>query len=398
MFRDTNSTLIQHFLPSGALLQGTLKTPPLLLAWEPWAWPGITVLLGLVVGWAADRIMLRAVHEILKHTSIELNQQITDTLRGVIFWLVTMWAIYMATYGMPFLQENQVVLVRHLVFVIAMMLSIRLLAKVAVSVLRFYLKYSTVFSALPNTSIFENIVRVAVYLMGSLMLLQTLNISVVPLITALGVGGLAISLALQDTLANLFAGIQMLLARQIKVGSTIQLENGQTGEVVDIAWRTTTLRQLSGNLIILPNSKLASNMIISYKQPHPDLTVTLPLAIPLTTDLGQLETIVLNVAESVGLQLMRQKSSGKTKAISFTPLVRFVSYGEAWINMTVQMPFTVPMDGGLVKHELLKALHERLIDEKINLPLPQRVVHLEFPGGQPNWANPAPPVETEESA
>ncbi len=393
MFRDVNTVLNQ------ALLQhGSLKTPPLLLAWEPWTWPGITVFLGLVVGWIADRIMLRAVQEILKHTSLELNQQITDTLRGVIFWLFTMWAIYMATYGMPFLQDNQVTLVRHLVFIIAMMLSIRLLARVAVSVLRFYLKYSTVFSALPNTSIFENIVRVTVYVMGALMLLQTLNISVVPLITALGVGGLAISLALQDTLANLFAGIQMLLARQIKVGSTIQLENGQTGEVVDIAWRTTTLRQLSGNLLILPNSKLASNMIISYKQPHPDLTISLPLAIPLTTDLAQLETIVLAVAETVGLKLVRQKSSGKNKAITFTPLVRFVSYGEAWINMTVQMPFTIPMDAALVKHELLKALHERLLEEKINLPLPQRVVHLEFPGGPPNWANPVTPVKTEESA
>jgi small-conductance mechanosensitive channel len=366
------------------MTQGTFKTPPMLMAWEPWMWPGITVLLGFLVGMIVERLVLSAVREILKHTSIELNAQIAATLRGVIFWLFAMWATYMATYGMPFLQDNQVILVRHLVFVIAMILSIRLLAKVAVTLLRFYLNYSKALSALPNTSIFENIVLFAVYVLGLLMLLQTLGVSIVPIVTALGVGGLAISLALQDTLANLFAGIQMILARQIKVGNTIQLENSQMGEVVDIAWRTTTLRQLSGNLVILPNSKLASNIIINYTQPHPDLAVTLPMSVPLTADLQQVETMSLEVAQTVGLAMLRQKVGAKgSKLANFTPVVRFLSYGESWINMAITMPFPVPLDAGLVKHELFKALHARFMAEKISLPFPQNVVHLDFPN-QPN--------------
>lgn len=365
------------------LTHGTFKTPPILLTWAPWLWPAATVLLGLVVGMVVERLVLRGVREILKHTPLELNEQIAATLRGVIFWLFAMWAIYMATYGLPFLQGGQVVLVRHLVFLIAMLLSIRLLARVAVATLRFYLNYSKALSALPNTSIFENIVLFVVYVLGLLMMLQTLGVSIVPIVTALGVGGLAISLALQDTLANLFAGIQMILARQIKVGNTIQLENSYVGEVVDIAWRTTTLRQLSGNMVILPNSKMASNIIINYTTPHPDLTVTFPMAVALDADLQQVETISQEVAQAVGQTLIRQKLGKSSKsASSFNPLVRFLSYGESWINMAVQMPFTMPVDGGLVRHELFKALHQRLMAEKISLPFPQNVVHLDFPAEQ----------------
>jgi small-conductance mechanosensitive channel len=359
-------------------IQILLESWPLLFAWKPWMGPGLTIILGVVTGLIVEKVLLGTVRQILRHTPLELNETIASTLRGVIFWLVTLWSIYMATFGLPYFQPTHVDLIRHMVFVMAMLLSIQLLAKVAVALARFYLTYSNVRTALPNTSIFENIIRFGVYILGMLMLLQTMGVSIVPIVTALGVGGLAISLALQDPLSNLFAGIQMILARQIRVGSTIQLENGQTGEVVDIAWRTTTLRQLSGNVVILPNNKLSSNILISYNNPHPDLTVTLQVAVPLNADLQQVETLALDVAQTVGLAIIRQKM-GKTKPTPFTPVVRYLSYGESWINMALQLPFPVPMDGGLVRHELFKALHARFMADNISLPFPQNVVHLDFP-------------------
>jgi small-conductance mechanosensitive channel len=162
------------------------------------------------------------------------------------------------------------------------------------------------------------------------------------------------------------------------VGNIIQLENGQSGQVQDIGWRTTVLRQLSGNLIILPNSKLASNVIVNFTNPHPDLTVSLQLAVPLTADLQQVEELTREVAESVGRRLLSEKAGGK-KHKDLVPLIRYLSYGEASINLSVNLPFPVAMDGGQVRHELFKALHARFLEEHISLPFPQSVVHLEFP-------------------
>lgn len=356
------------------LLQAMLP----LMDWRLWIGPGFFMVLGLVAGLVTEKLLLGMVCQILNHTSLELNEHIASLIRGVIFWMFALWGIYMATYSMTFLEERSITLVRTVVFVLAMILAIRLLAQVAVALVRFYLNHSNELQALPNTSIFENIIRIAVYSFGLLMLLQTLGISVVPLITALGVGGLAVSLALQDTLANMFAGLQMILARQIKVGNVIQLENGQSGLVQDIGWRTTVLKQLSGNLVILPNSKLASNIIVNFVNPHPDLTISLQVTVPLTADLQRVEDIAREVAEEVGRKLLRDKAGNK-KYKELTPLVRYLSYGDASINLAIQLPFSVTLDAGLVRHELFKALHARFMAEKISLPFPQSVVHLEFP-------------------
>jgi small-conductance mechanosensitive channel len=374
-------------LPIPALSgKATVAGFPLLISWQPWIGPAITILLGLLVGIVMERVLIGAVRKVLSHTALELNDHIVATLRGVILWLMLMWGAYVATYGMPFVPESNLALIRHVVFVMAMLLSIRLLAQMAVAVARFYLNYSNAMTALPNTSIFENLIRCSVYVLGLLMLLQTLGVSIVPIVTTLGVGGLAISLALQDSLANLFTGIQMLLARQIRVGDTIQLENSMAGEVIDIAWRTTTLRQLSGNLVILPNNKLASNIIVNYSNPHPDLTVSLQLAVPLTADLQRVEEVAVEEARTVALTLLRQKiPKSKGRLPELNPLVRYLSYGESWINMAVQIPFTIAMDGGLVRHELFKALHRRFVAEGISLPFPQNIVHLDFP--EPNSAS-----------
>lgn len=361
----------------------TLLTVALpLLDWRLWAGPAFFVSLGLITGLIVEKILLGTIRKVLGQTASTLNGHLSELVRGMIRWIFGLWGVYAATFNMPFLPEGNLEMIRRIVFVMSMLIAIRLLAQVAVALVRFYLTHAKIMRALPDTSIFENLIRFAVYAFGGIMLLQTLGISVVPLITALGVGGLAISLALQDTLANLFAGIQMILARQIRVGNTIQLENGLSGKVEDIGWRTTTLKQLSGNLVILPNSKMASNIIVNYNNPHPELTLSLQIAIPLGVDLEKAEQIAMHAAQTVGDQLLAEKPGLSKKQSECKPLVRFVSYGDSWINMSVQLPFLVPMDGGLVRHELFKALHTSMLAEKVTLPFPQQVLHLDWAEGQ----------------
>ena len=96
------------------------------------------------------------------------------------------------------------------------------------------------------------------------MMLNAVGVSITPIITALGVGGLAMALALQDTLSNLFAGIHILAEHTIRIGDFIRLETGQEGYVEDISWRTTRIRMLPNNMVIVPNSKLAQSVVVNY--------------------------------------------------------------------------------------------------------------------------------------
>jgi small-conductance mechanosensitive channel len=101
---------------------------------------------------------------------------------------------------------------------------------------------------IPTTGLAYGILKGTILVIGLLMILSVIGISITPLITTLGVGGLAVALALQDTLANLFAGIHILMEKSIRIGDFIKLETGQEGYVEDITWRTTRIRMLPNNV------------------------------------------------------------------------------------------------------------------------------------------------------
>lgn len=121
---------------------------------------------------------------------------------------------------------------------------------------------------IPTTGLVNGILRGIIWVLGLIMILNFLGIPISPLITALGVGGLAVALALQDTLANLFAGIHIMIEKSIRVGDFVKLETGQEGYVEDITWRTTRVRMLPNNMVIVPNHKLSQSIVTNYYLPE----------------------------------------------------------------------------------------------------------------------------------
>jgi len=333
-------------------------------AWSPeyrvWIAPTVSVLLGIIGGMIVERLTLGILRSILRHTSIALNTEIANTLRGVIFWLFTLWGILMATDIAEGISEKLVGIIHKTILVIVMIVLIRITAKIVVAIMRFYMNRSREIQAFPNTSIFENIVRGLIFMFGFIMLLQTVGIAVGPLLAALGVGGLAISLALQDTLANMFAGINMILSKQIRIGSYVILEGKQEGSIQDIGWRNTILKNsVSGNVIILPNNKMAANILTNLPAP-PDNTIPLSFNIGYDADLIKVEKICQELASSVLEQL-----EGKVPTTKST--IRYNSFNDIGIRINITLIARIGTDGDLVRHEYIKALDERFRKEDIEI-------------------------------
>src|SRR5206468_6100788 len=179
-----------------------------------------------------------------------------------------------------------------------------------------------------SATIFVNITRVLVLAIGFLVVLQTLGISITPLLTALGVGGLAVGLALQDTLANLFAGIHILLSRQVRPGDFVRLASGQEGYIQDVTWRYTTIRQLANNLTIVPNTQLASAVTANFSLPDPQQAVLLDVGVSYDSDLRKVEVVTVEV----GREVMQQVEGGVR---DFTPSIRYHTFGDSAIQFTV---------------------------------------------------------------
>ena len=141
----------------------------------------------------------------------------------------------------------------------------------------------------------------AIYVVGFLFILDNLGISITPLLTTLGLAGLAAALALQDTLANFFAGVYVQADRPLDVGHRVRFEDLKVeGTVVDVGWRTTKLRTPEGDLLVIPNVKVASGVVVDYDLPEPRTTLRVPVRVARSADPRRVLHALEEVARGLG--------------------------------------------------------------------------------------------------
>ncbi len=320
---------------------------------------------GLLLGLAVRRLLFSRLEALARRTASDWDDAIIDALRGpLVVWFAGA-GLYLAA-EVATIPADAETISQHLLVVLIIGSITWTLARFAGTLIR---RSMGVSGQVPSASLIENLVRVSIVLVGVLVALQSLGISVTPIITALGVGGLAVALALQDTLANFFAGIQILAAGKIRTGDFVQLESGERGFVQDITWRSTTIRQLPNLLTIVPNSKLSTAIVTNCSLPDAESAVLVNVGVSYGSDLTQVERVTNEVARGV----MREIEGG---VVTFEPFIRYNEFGDSSINFTVILRGQEFTSQFLVKHEFIKRLHARYATEGIEIPFPQRVVHL----------------------
>ena len=205
--------------------------------------------------------------------------------------------------------------------------------------------------------------------LGALTFLDSIGISVTPLLASLGIGTLAVALALQDTLANLFAGIYMIVEKPVEAGHFIKLESGEQGHVVRVGWRSTRIRMLNDTMVVVPNSKLAGSVITNFSLPQHELAVSVDVGVDYNSDLEQVEKVTLEVAR----ELMIHADGAMP---GFASRVRYHTFADSSINFTVWLGARDFVSGMAIKHEFIKRLHERYRNGEISLPFPTRRLEL----------------------
>jgi len=323
---------------------------------------GVAIIIGLII----QLLVNTRLHKIALKTKWKGDEIIIAALKGrIILWSVVI-GLYSALPMLELPPHYHIIIQKTLLVLI--ILSITLAASSIVS--GFIRAYAgEVKGEILSTSIFAIFSRIVVMSIGIMIILQSLDISITPILTALGVGGLAVALALQDTLGNLFAGLNILFSGKIKVGDYIRLQSGEEGYVVDITWRNTTIRQLANNFIIIPNSRLAQSITTNFHLPDKGYSVTLSLGVAYDSDLEKVERVALEIAREV---LSKAEGAAPEKE----PSLRFQSFGDYSINLTIA--FTVREYGRqyLVKHQFIKRLHTRFKEEGIIIPYPVRTIEI----------------------
>ncbi|TGJ98803.1 mechanosensitive ion channel family protein [Leptospira langatensis] len=218
---------------------------------------------------------------------------------------------------------------------------------------------------LPSASILNNIVRMLIFATGGLVALQTLGISVTPALTALGVGGLAFALGLQETLSNLFAGLGVLLGKKVSVGDYISLETGEEGLVEDINWRTTSLKKGNGSTIIIPNAKMSKTTYTNFSLPNEGLWTVIEFSVDAETETSQLEKAILDSARQAAEQLYPKNEFGSQSKLVYRSL------GPFNIDLAVQISIRDIKDSQQIRSFFIKSLHSRFRSEGIGIVSPE---------------------------
>lgn len=229
-----------------------------------------------------------------------------------------------------------------------------------------------------RVSLLRSLLKATILTLGLLILLQSLGISVTPVLAALGLSGLAVSLALEETLTNAFAGLYIMMSRQTRPGDYVFMKIDDNdhleGYVADITWRSTTIQLLptrmdnpeEPSIAIVPNSRIASDIVIIHHRPRREREIVVELHLLSVGDLDALERITVETASRAMQQVLGNIPSAPP------PVVRYCSFTPTSIKLMVVMYCSRSADAGLIQHEVVKQLYERYQREGILVSISQR--------------------------
>ncbi|MDI1471883.1 MAG: mechanosensitive ion channel family protein [Thermodesulfovibrio sp.] len=321
----------------------------------------------LVILLIVRAVLFNILHRWAERTHTELDNLIISTIKfPSILWCIGI-SLYIGveTSEIPIKYSTYIVKSIHVLIIFSVTVA---LANLVSRLLSNYIQNQRI--AVQSTGLLHTIIKGAIYLIGIIIILNIFGISIAPLITAMGIGGLAVALALKDTLSNLFAGIHIMAEKTIRVGDFIRLETGQEGYVEDISWRTTRIRMLPNNMVIIPNSMLAQSVVINYHLPEKRMSLPIPVSVSYSEDPEKIERILIEEIKKAVPEIPGLLSEPE-------PVVRFIpGFGENSLDFTIVCHIEDVSYQFNVQNEIRKRILRRLKEENIEIPLPQRVVWL----------------------
>lgn len=337
-------------------------------------WPGVafvaTLLAALVVRVVLERALRR-------------RMRAPDALAAFLKAVHTpalLWAAILALYVAIEASElpRRVTAQLELAFQVALILSVTL---TLASIVTAFIGLASERRALggPVTGLAQTAARATIIVVGVLVLLSVLGIHITPILTALGVGGVAVALALQDSLANLFAGMHLLADQPIRVGDYVKIADSIEGYVVDIGWRSTRVRMLQNTLVVVPNKRVAESVIVNYDMPEPRMSLVISVKVGYGSDPDTVERVLTEEASTAAKEVPGLLAEP-------APFVRLIpGFGDSSLDFSLVCQVASFVDQYVVQHEVRKRILRRLRAEGIEIPFPTRTV--EWRGGPPG----APP-------
>lgn len=329
--------------------------------------PLVTFAITFLIAWLVRGLVFRALRAWNQRTESRPGLILADALRGatLIWALIIAGHIAVQSSDLPVAWAASAAKCLNVLWIASLTI---MCMRIAGNLVRYY--GDQVPGALPVTTLTETLAELAILIVGILLTLTALDFRITPILTALGVGGLAVALALQDTLSNLFSGFYVAVARQVRLGDYIKLNSGEEGYVTDIGWRSTTIRALSNNYILVPNAKLAQAVVTNFHLPEKRMSSSVQVVVGYGSDLDRVEAMLLEIVQK-GVQEIPGMLADPAPNITFDP-----GFMDSGLGFTVNYQIVEFASQFGVRNEIRKRILRKFREEKVEIPFPTRTVYV----------------------
>lgn len=336
-----------------------------------WVALPVVLLVWVVVLFTVKKALFATFQKVAQKTKTRLDDILIESLDFPLNILIYSSGAAVVEQMIPVLTDSSDTLTKYFLvgFKVAAVVAIIIFVDRLLAAL--ILEYSKKVEMLRSSGgIARGLVRVVVISLGVLILLDSFGVSITPIVASLGIGSLAVALALQPTLENFFSGIQIVVDKPIQLGHFVKLESGEEGYVHKIGWRSTWVRMLPNQMVIIPNKILVDSKITNYYYPDMEVALLVQVGVHYGSDLQKVEDVTIDVARKV-----QKEITGAVE--TFDPFIRYHTYDSSSINFSVILRVKEFVDNYLVKHEFIKRLHARYREEGITIPYPIRAINFE---------------------
>lgn len=314
-------------------------------------------------------IFAKILTRLVARTKNELDDQFVAIAQKPVYWGVVLGGFYLALTSLKILADYHAV-----IKIVTQIGFILILLVVTIKSSSIFFEWITSSKKIKKKQAgfiltVRKITNALVYFLGLIFILQAIGISISPLVASLGIGGLAVGLALQPTLSNYFSGLYLSADGFVQSGDYIEIDTGLKGYVVAVEWRNTTIRLWNNNLVKIPNSKIADSNITNYNEPQNKSSFIVYCGVGYGSDLKKVEKLALDVAE-------KTQSKKKHGVPDFTPVFRYYEFGDSNINFKVILQADKYVNHYLMKHEFIREL--KVAFDKANITIAFPTHSIEF--------------------
>ena len=324
----------------------------------------LILVITLIIAYLAKIILKKILKPLAKKTKTKIDDLIIKSLSSIIFYIVLLLGLKVGLQQFEFKTTIHDSLINTLLILVVSLLLLKIIGNFAKQWTKEW-KFKTKTTADERLIPFlQKILKAIVIILAVIFVFNAWKINISPLLATAGIAGLAVGLAIKDSLSNILGGLQLVLDKTFKVGDKVQLESGEMGVILDIGLRSTKLKTYDNEVIFIPNGYLANAKIKNFTQPDFSIRVNVNFGVEYGTDTEKTQQVVLEAIKKI--ETVVEKPEPRVQFLKMSDFsLDFVA--RAWVKSYTEAYST--------QLKMTDEIYNALNKANIGIPFPTRTVY-----------------------